>query len=96
MSFQTRSTQSFDSDVSCGAGDVLGGEELGGDVLGGTPPGQSAGGGGGGEGGGELVHGYDAVALARWLGRDKRLPLTSHAVSDEDAQVLVYLRQCIN
>jgi len=32
------------------------------------------------------VHGYDAVALARWLGRDRRLPLTSHAVSDDDAQ----------
>jgi hypothetical protein len=35
--------------------------------------------GGGGAGappGRELVHGYDAVALARWLARDARLPLT--------------------
>lgn len=31
-----------------------------------------------------VVHGYDAMSLARWLLRDQRLPLTSHRVSDED------------
>mmetsp|Transcript_3712 Transcript_3712/g.5878 ORF Transcript_3712/g.5878 Transcript_3712/m.5878 type:complete len:296 (+) Transcript_3712:1639-2526(+) len=37
-----------------------------------------------GQGKAWIVHGYDAVGLARWLARDQRLPLTSHTVSDED------------
>ena len=45
----------------------------------------AAGAGGACEGGGRrVVHGYDAVALARWLLRDERLPLTSHRVSPQD------------
>ena len=31
-----------------------------------------------------VVHGYDAMSLARWLLRDERLPLTSHRVTDDD------------
>ena len=31
-----------------------------------------------------MVHGYEAMALARWLLRDERLPLTSHRVSPND------------
>jgi hypothetical protein len=31
-----------------------------------------------------VIHGYDAMSLARWLLRDQRLPLTSHRVNDED------------
>lgn len=40
----------------------------------------------GGERGRAIIHGYDAVYLARWLSRDPRLPLTFHAVSKEDCE----------
>jgi hypothetical protein len=43
---------------------------------------------GAGEAAGEsvrwVVHGYDAMSLARWLLRDQRLPLTGHRLSEED------------
>jgi hypothetical protein len=41
---------------------------------------------GGGRGGERprVVHGYEAMALARWLLRDERLPLTSHRVRPND------------
>jgi len=39
-----------------------------------------------------VVHGYEAMALARWLLRDERLPLTSHRVSPNDVgTVCVYV-----